>query len=130
MFYLGDADPYGAEIFFTFLFGSLSSCLLENKTKSTTLFALEWIGPFMQEYVSPGLVSPQNILRLNERDQSKAFSLLSRPYLSDNYLKTCKCEEEACFKARLNDYKTHIKLMATSQTKFEIEALIAGHSNY
>ena len=23
MFYVGDADPYGAEIFFTYLFGSL-----------------------------------------------------------------------------------------------------------
>ena len=28
LFYIGDADPYGAEIFFTYLFGSLRSLVI------------------------------------------------------------------------------------------------------
>ena len=46
MFYLGDADPFGAEIFFTYLFDSLTSCIIENRQKCNTLFNLRWIGPF------------------------------------------------------------------------------------
>ena len=50
LFYIGDADPYGAEIFFTYMFGSVRSQVIQQKTSCQTLNKLEWIGPFMQDF--------------------------------------------------------------------------------
>ena len=32
LYYVGDADPYGAEIFFTYLFGSLRNQVIQRQT--------------------------------------------------------------------------------------------------
>ena len=49
MFYIGDADPFGAEIFLTYLFGSTNQCIIENKDRCETLFNLIWVGPFISD---------------------------------------------------------------------------------
>ena len=49
MYYIGDADPFGAEIFFTYLFGSTTACIIEHKDRCETMFNLHWIGPFYND---------------------------------------------------------------------------------
>lgn len=94
MYYLGDADPYGADIYFTFLFGSLTSCIIENKEKCSTLYALQWIGPFFTDNISEEAVGKKDLINLNEKDKLKAYSLLSKPYLADAYLNVaCSAQE-------------------------------------
>ena len=124
MFYIGDADPFGAEIFFTYLFGSLTSCIIENKSHCSTLFAMEWIGPFMQDYTN--VIPRNNMLKLNSKDKLKIFSLLSKPYLADIYINQVNNEGEEFLKFNLRRYKDHLKAMMNQDCKFEVEALLTS----
>lgn len=78
MYYIGDADPYGAEIFFTYLFGSTTSCVIENKDRCETMFNLHWIGPFTSDIE----VAKSDLMPLTQRDKQKVYSLLVKPYLA------------------------------------------------
>jgi DNA topoisomerase VI subunit A len=49
LFYIGDADPCGAEIFFTYVFGSLKFHICEQKGHASPL-NINWVGPFMQDF--------------------------------------------------------------------------------
>ena len=124
MFYLGDADPFGAEIFFTYFFDSLTSCIVENKSQCQTMFNLEWIGPFIPGYYQNKQLS-KNFLKLTHRDKSKAFTILSQPYLSDAYLGSDDSEGERQYKMQLTKYKEHLKSMVQFECKFEVEALLS-----
>ena len=46
LFYIGDADPCGAEIFFTYVFGSLKFHICEHKENARPI-NIKWVGPFM-----------------------------------------------------------------------------------
>jgi DNA topoisomerase VI subunit A len=96
MFYLGDADPHGAEIYFIYLFGSLKGAINAASDRCQTLFELTWLGPFLFDLSSIG---KRHLLSLTKTDQLKAYSLLSKPYLSDQFLKTpTDCEQVAQLK--------------------------------
>lgn len=77
LYYIGDADPFGADIFFTYCFGSLKFAISESQAFCERL-EIQWIGPFMQDFT-------QEITRLKmtQRDELKAFSLLSKTFLQD-----------------------------------------------
>jgi len=49
LYYIGDADPFGAEIYFTYVFGSVRFAICEQKQMNERL-KMAWIGPFMQDY--------------------------------------------------------------------------------
>lgn len=51
VFYVGDADPCGAEIYFQYVFGSARFAISEQKTHSERLDML-WLGPFMQDFLN------------------------------------------------------------------------------
>lgn len=93
MFYIGDADPYGAEIYFTFLFGSLTSCVIERKQMCQTLFQLQWIGPFFTDESSQeALKGGRDLMVTTDKDKTKAYSLLNKSYLADSYLSRVNSE--------------------------------------
>lgn len=128
-FYIGDADAFGAEIFFTYLFGSVTECLIENREHCNTLFCLEWIGPFIDS-PSAESVDSKCLLKLSERDKGKAYSLLNKAYLANTYLTAmANSEQEARFKALLSRYKKHLIAMVTQERKFEVEALLSPSSS-
>lgn len=49
LFYIGDADPCGAEIFFTYVFGSLKFHICEQKETAKSI-RINWVGPFIQDF--------------------------------------------------------------------------------
>jgi DNA topoisomerase VI subunit A len=83
MFYIGDADPFGIEIFFTYMFGSARNALCENVLEVRPAHSLTPIGPFISDFMNPQVI---NQLKLTEKDKQKAYTLLTRPYLSDKFL--------------------------------------------
>jgi hypothetical protein len=70
---------------------------------------LQWIGPFFQD----GL--PTKVLPLSERDELKALSLLTKPYL------TGLDAVEGALVTNLRHYKDHIALMVRNNQKFEAD---------
>ena len=50
LYYLGDADPYGNEIFLTYMFGSVRSALCDNKAEVTPIHKLQFLGPFLDDF--------------------------------------------------------------------------------
>lgn len=91
-FYLGDADPYGADIFFTYLFGSAGACIIDNKDRCETLLNLHWIGPFFNDtfvievFATARASGGSSLLKLSTNDKRKAYQILSKPFLADIYL--------------------------------------------
>lgn len=49
LFYIGDADPSGSEIYFTYVFGSLKFHICEQQAAQPAL-NINWVGPFMQDF--------------------------------------------------------------------------------
>jgi len=70
MLYIGDADPFGADIFFQYLFGSLRNAINQNEAQCQTLMQLKWIGPFMR---FQSQLPKETLLELSKKDQYKAY---------------------------------------------------------
>ena len=49
LFYIGDADPFGADIYFQYVFGSIKFAICEQTSTYQTL-DIQWLGPFMQDF--------------------------------------------------------------------------------
>ena len=107
------------------------SCVVENRSQCTTMFNMEWIGPFFQDFIEDDpLIESKNLIQLSENDKLKAYTLLSKPYLQDAYLSSVpdpqqQSTKEARFKGKLSEYKAHLKAMVAHNYKFEVEALLA-----
>ena len=71
LFYIGDADPFGADIFFNYAFGNLNQSF-----DQVAVPIIKWIGPFLQEFQGVN-----GTMKLNERDELKAYSLMTKPYM-------------------------------------------------
>ena len=62
-------------------------------------------------------------MKLNDNDELKALTLLSKPYLEETYLADAKDDVDRAFKDRLKLYKEHLIQMVKQKSKFEVEAL-------
>ena len=81
---------------------------------------LEWIGPFINY---KNKLECTQILQLTKKDEFKLYWLLSRPYMSEEFLNS---EGNSKFKQKLMGYKEHMKEMVASNNKFEVEALFSS----
>ena len=63
------------------------------------------------------------MMKLNENDETKAYTLLSKPYFEETYLGKYDSKEEYRFKELLRKYKSHLVEMVKLKSKFEVEAL-------
>lgn len=70
LLYLGDADPYGADIFFKYLFGSVNCAINQGESACVTLTNLTWIGPFMEMRKE---LPKSQVLQMTRKDQYKAY---------------------------------------------------------
>ena len=60
LLYIGDADSYGADIFFQYAFGNLNSAF---DNCEVNVPAMKWIGPFIQDFTNVS-----GMMELNEKD--------------------------------------------------------------
>jgi len=80
-YYIGDADPFGADIFFNYYFGSARFGVQEHAVIVETL-KLKWIGPFLQDFAGDALEATINTQKLSYKDVAKAYTVLSRPFFN------------------------------------------------
>ncbi len=66
------------------------------------------------------------LLTLNERDELKVYSLLTRPYFQFPNLYEPLSPLHHCLKSQLAEYKSHLASMATQGVKLETDVLMIG----
>eukprot|EP00347_Sterkiella_histriomuscorum_P002834 403366622 len=112
--YLGDADSFGADIYFQYAFGNQNSSVDQDDINCPLI---QWIGPFMQDFKD---IKKQD---LSEKDKLKIYSLLTKPYFKNYSEQECHSEIHKSILKNLQLYKGHLILMERENKKFEIEAL-------
>jgi hypothetical protein len=66
------------------------------------------------------------LLTLNERDELKVYSLLTRPYFQFPSFYEPLSPLHNCLMSQMADYKAHLASMATQGVKLETDVLMLG----
>ena len=105
--YIGDADPFGADIYFQYVVGwNTSSLFLEGEKKIPKKF-LKHAGPFMQDF---NMNKQIKMLDLSECDLNKLYSMLSHSHYINH--------------PAFYNIKEHLIKMENTNSKFEIEEIL------
>ena len=71
MYYLGDCDPHGADIYFQYLFGNQHNYAEEDGLAVPTI---EWIGPFINDF------EDVHTMKFSCCDSLKLTTVLAKPF--------------------------------------------------